>query len=120
VLVSWIVFALFWRSLAGLAAGVILLDLGVQANHISNQTRVLGLSAELRNRLNAVYMVMYFTGAAAGSFLGASAFSAFGWTGVSALGILLSAAALAAYFFVEVDAAAAADHVARRTAAAPQ
>jgi len=120
VLVSWIVFALFWRSLAGLAAGVILLDLGVQANHISNQTRVLGLSAELRNRLNAVYMVMYFTGAAAGSFLGASAFSAFGWTGVSALGILLSAAALAAYFLVEVDAAAAADHVARRTAAAPQ
>jgi predicted MFS family arabinose efflux permease len=120
VLVSWMVFALFWRSLAGLAAGVLLLDLGVQANHISNQTRVLGLSTELRNRLNAVYMVMYFTGAAAGSFLGAGAFGVFGWTGVTALGIVLSAAALAAYFFVEADAAAAADHVARRAVAAPQ
>jgi predicted MFS family arabinose efflux permease len=120
VLVSWIVFALLWRSLLGLAAGVILLDLGVQANHISNQTRVLGLSTELRSRLNAVYMVMYFTGAAIGSFLGASAFSAFGWTAVSALGIFLSAAALAAYFFVETDAAAAADHVARHAVAAPQ
>ena len=108
-LVAWILFALFWRSLLGLAAGVILLDLGVQANHISNQTRVLGLSAPLRNRLNAVYMVIYFVGAAAGSFLGAWAFSSSGWRGVSALGIGLSVLALLAWRFVAPEAAERAD-----------
>ncbi len=119
VLVSWVVFALLWRSLAGLALGVVLLDLGVQANHISNQTRVLGLSAEGRNRMNAVYMVLYFIGAAAGSFLGASAWSAFGWAGVSGLGVALSLAALVAFFTVDQGAARAADEHARLLDAAP-
>ncbi len=109
VLVSWAVFALLWRSLLGLATGVVLLDLGVQANHISNQTRVLGLSEGGRNRLNAVYMVFYFCGAAAGSFLGASAWSAYGWAGVTGLGFALALAALAAFFTVEPLAARAAD-----------
>lgn len=116
VLLSWGVFALFWRSLAGLAAGVVLLDLGVQANHIANQTRVLGLSAEGRNRINAVYMVIYFTGAATGSLLGASAWSASGWAGVSALGVGLSGLSLAAFFLVEPAAARAADAQIRETA----
>lgn len=109
VLASWIVFATLWRSLWGLGLGVILLDLGVQANHISNQTRVLGLSAPLRNRFNAIYMVMYFTGASLGSLFGASAFSAFGWQGVTTLGLALSAAALLAWRFVAPTEAATAD-----------
>lgn len=100
VLAGWIVFTLFWRSYVGLGAGVVLLDLGVQSNHISNQTRVLGISETLRNRLNAVYMVLYFAGAAAGSFLGAWAFSMAGWVGVSALGLGLSVLALLAWKFV--------------------
>ena len=107
VLVSWILFATGWRSLAGLAVGVLLLDLGVQSNHISNQARVLGLSAEFRNRLNTVYMVVYFAGGALGSMLGASAISAFGWAGTSALGIGFSLLALAAFFLIERRAAAA-------------
>ena len=109
VLLSWVVFALASRSLVGLALGVVLLDLGVQANHISNQTRVLGLSTQGRNRLNAVYMVIYFLGAAGGSLLGASAWSASGWSGVSALGLSLSLAALGVFFLVEPAAARAAD-----------
>ena len=113
VLVSWLVFALLWRSLGGLALGVVLLDLGVVANHISNQTRVLGLSHQGRNRMNALYMVLYFVGASGGSLLGASAWSAFGWAGVSGLGIGLSLAALLAFFVVEPGAARAADRLAR-------
>ena len=108
VLASWILFAVEWRSIAGLAVGVVLLDLGVQSNHISNQARVLGLSAEFRNRLNTVYMVVYFACGALGSMLGASAFSAFGWPGTSALGIGFSLLALAAFFLVERQAAASA------------
>lgn len=106
VLASWAIFALCWRSLLGIAAGVVLLDLGSQSNHISNQARVLGLSAGFRNRLNTVYMVAYFVGGALGSLLGAAAFAARGWAGTSALGIVLSLLGLLAFFAVERRAAA--------------
>ena len=82
-------------SLWGLAAGVVLLDLGAQANHISNQTRVYALRPEARSRLNTLYMVTYFAGGAFGSWLGTAAWSALGWPGVCAAGALLSLAALA-------------------------
>jgi predicted MFS family arabinose efflux permease len=109
VLAGWIVFAVWWKSLIALAAGVVLLDLGVQASHISNQARILGLSSTFRNRLNTVYMVLYFTGGAAGSMLGAAAFESFGWAGTSLLGIGFSVAALGVFFSVEREAAAMAD-----------
>jgi predicted MFS family arabinose efflux permease len=103
------------RSLLGIALGVVLLDAGVQASHISNQTRVLGLSAEERSRLNTVYMVSYFAGGAAGSMLGASAFASFGWPGVAVLGLALTLGALAVFFGFESEAARRADeHAAPR------
>jgi predicted MFS family arabinose efflux permease len=120
VLASYLVLGLLWRSLAGLALGVVLLDLGAQANHISNQATVLGLGAAIRNRLNTVYMVSYFVGGAAGSLLGGLAWDAFGWTGVSAVGIALSLAALAAFFGYERAAAFSVDRQAEAAQAPRQ
>jgi predicted MFS family arabinose efflux permease len=100
VLVSFAVFALWGRSLVGLVLGVLLLDLGVQANHISNQALVLGLAPDLTNRINTIYMVTYFAGGAAGSVLGAYSWSAGGWSAVTALGLGFAAAALLAFLTV--------------------
>ena len=100
VIASFGVFWLCGRWLVGLAVGVVLLDVGAQANHISNQSRVLGLSDELRNRLNTIYMVIYFGCGAGGSALGAWAWAAHGWSGVCSAGALLGTAALAAFFLV--------------------
>ncbi|BDG01239.1 MFS transporter [Anaeromyxobacter oryzae] len=94
VLASFGLLAVTGHSLAGLAAGVVVLDFGVQANHISNQTTVLGLSGEQRNRLNTVYMVTYFAGGALGSTAGAWAWNAAGWPGVCAAGAAFSALSL--------------------------
>jgi predicted MFS family arabinose efflux permease len=105
VLVSWLLFALAGRHLLGLAAGVVLLDLGVQANHISNQTRVLGLSGESLNRLNTVYMVAYFAGGALGSAAGGTAWAAGGWIAVCAAGAAFSTAGLIAFFAVSPESA---------------
>jgi len=91
-------FAVLWSSgdsLWGLGAGCILLDFGVQANHISNQTRIFALREGARSRLNTVYMVTYFTGGALGAYAGALAFSTAGWSGVCAIGAACAAAALA-------------------------
>jgi len=84
-------------SLWGLAAGVVLLDAGVQGTHISNQARIYAVRPEARNRMNTAYMVAYFVGGGAGSALGAWSWSAWGWPGVCAAGGLLAAAGLAAF-----------------------
>lgn len=86
LLLSFGVLGVVGQWLWGLALGVILLDLGAQANHISNQTRVYALRPEARNRLNTVYMVTYFAGGASGAWLGSLAWSRWGWSGVCAVG----------------------------------
>ncbi len=86
VALSFATFHFSHASLAGIALGVILLDAGAQANHLANQTVIYGLAPELRNRLNAVYMVSFFIGGAAGSALGAVAWDYAGWPGVCAIG----------------------------------
>jgi predicted MFS family arabinose efflux permease len=94
---SFGVFAGFGHQLAGMVTGVILLDLGVQCSHVSNQTRIYSLRPEARNRLNTVYMVSFFCGGAGGSLLGSQAWDRWGWQGVCAVCAFFLLVALAAF-----------------------
>jgi predicted MFS family arabinose efflux permease len=78
-------------------AGVVLLDLGVQVVHVSNQTRNYALRPDARSRLNTVYMVAYFVGGMVGSSLGATGWAVAGWAGVCAVGVLLPILAFGAF-----------------------
>ena len=69
---------------------MVLLDLGVQANLLTNQTVIYGLSPELRSRLNAVYMVVYYTGGSLGTVASAFAWSYGGWPAVCITGASLA------------------------------
>ena len=81
--------------IGALAIGVIVLDLGAQMTQVANQTRIFGLVPSARSRLNTVYMVVYFTGAAVGSALSTVIWAHWGWDGVCALAIgLIGLAAL--------------------------
>jgi len=51
-------------------AGIILIDIGQQAIHVTNQTRIYALVPEARNRLNTVFMSVSFVGASVGSAFG--------------------------------------------------
>ena len=62
------------------------MDLGVQAGHVANQTRIYSLIPAARSRLNTVYMVSYFIGGSIGSALGAYGWQRAGWLGVCAAG----------------------------------
>jgi predicted MFS family arabinose efflux permease len=94
VVAAFVLMGAAGHSLAALAAGVVLMDAGVQGSHISNQTRIFALNATLRNRVNSVYMVTYFIGGAFGSAIGSWAWAHGGWPGVCWCGGALGAAGL--------------------------
>lgn len=75
-----LVFA-FPQSLAALIAGIIIIDMGITSNQISNQSRIYSIRPEARNRINTVYMVSYFVAGSLGSYLGAWGWTAGGWSG---------------------------------------
>jgi predicted MFS family arabinose efflux permease len=97
MLLSFGVFALLGRTLFGMVLGVVLLDLGVQCSHVSNQALIYGLRPEARNRLNTVYMVTFFCGGAIGSLAGSQAWGRWGWTAVCGAGAGFLALALCAF-----------------------
>ena len=94
---AYVLLGLGGGYLAGLVLGVVLLDVGVQAAHISNQSLVFALRPAARSRLNTVYMTGYFTGGSLGSIAGGLAWTHFGWPGVCAAGAAFVALALAAH-----------------------
>ncbi len=81
-------------SLLALIAGFIILDLGAQAVHITNQNVVYGLRPEARNRINSLYMTSCFVGITVGSSAAAVVYASFGWTGVCVLGACFGAVML--------------------------
>jgi predicted MFS family arabinose efflux permease len=94
VIVSYIIYGFSSTSIIGLVAGVIIMDMGVQATHISNQAIIFSLRPEARNRVNTIYMVTYFIGGALGTLLASQAWSLYRWNGVVAMGLILSTGAL--------------------------
>ena len=77
----------------GLVVGVVVLDVGAQMMQVANQTRIFGLGAQARSRLNTIYMTMYFVGGALGSALATLAWSRWHWEGVCGLALVFIAAA---------------------------
>lgn len=100
ILLAFVLMGLTGATLLGLALGVMLLDAGVQASHLSNQTRIYALHPDLRNRLNAVYMVTYFLGGATGSALGGYAWQHEGWFAVCAVGAAFAVAGIVVLFAI--------------------
>lgn len=94
LVVSFIIFFFSGYSMVGLIIGVIAMDMGMQASHLSNQALIFALDPGARNRINTVYMVTYFLGGAVGSYLSSHVWNAYQWTGVSIMGIVLSSIAL--------------------------
>jgi predicted MFS family arabinose efflux permease len=97
IVVSFVVFYFSGHSFIGLIIGVIVMDMGVQATHISNQSLIFALRPEARNRINTIYMVAYFIGGGFGTYLAAQAWAHYKWTGVCVLGIAISVIAMAVH-----------------------
>jgi predicted MFS family arabinose efflux permease len=97
VMAGYILFYLFPNVLTGLIAGIVVMDLGLQGIHVSNQSRIYALLPDARNRLNTVFMTISFIGTSLGSALGLYMWGQGGWSSVGLAGVGLMLVALAIY-----------------------
>ncbi|MFH8793688.1 MFS transporter [Streptomyces sp. NPDC017941] len=95
LVLSWIPLALTGRSLWALAAGAIVLDLAVQAVHVTNQSVIYAHRPDAGSRVIGGYMMFYSAGSALGALASTSLYAAAGWGAVCVLGAGFSALALA-------------------------
>ncbi|MFJ1260087.1 MFS transporter [Cupriavidus sp. CuC1] len=91
---AFTVLALTRGTIAGLVAGVIVLDLGLQSGHVANMARNMSIRSDAMSRINTLYMTIRFAGGTLGSSLGIWAWSVWHWPGVCAAGLLLGCASL--------------------------
>lgn len=85
---SFAVLYLGQYSLLVLAVGVLMMDVGVQMGHVSNQSRIFRLMPSAQSRIQTAYMFCYFCGAAVGSLAGTWAWSHYGWAGVCCCAVI--------------------------------
>lgn len=94
LLLSWLPISYTEQSLFALVIGIILLDLAVQAVHVTNQSMIFVFRPQARSRMVAGYMIFYSIGSAAGSIASTHIYAQYGWHGVCLLGASVSAFAL--------------------------
>ena len=94
MLAAWVPIACLHTSLWLLVAGVLMLDLALQAVHVTNQSLIVAARPEAASRLVGGYMVFYSVGSAAGAIASTIVYAMAGWIGVCALGATISAGAL--------------------------
>jgi predicted MFS family arabinose efflux permease len=84
-------------NLAILVCCSIVLDAGVSASLVTGQRAIFALPAEVRSRLNGLYMALFFLGGALGSSLGGWMFAHHGWHGVLLTGLAFPLVGLVVY-----------------------
>jgi predicted MFS family arabinose efflux permease len=94
IIVSWAVFALGVWWAAALAIGAAVLDCGLRASMVANQTVINSLAADARSRSNTVFGLAVWSGNATGAFVASSALAHAGWLAVCGICALAAAAAL--------------------------
>ena len=94
LLLAWLPLSFMEASLWFLVIGIVLLDLGGQAIHVTNQSMIFRSSSAAHSRLVAVYMMFYAVGSGTGAMAATIVFGAAGWQGVCLLGAGVSALAL--------------------------
>ncbi|MBK0064650.1 MULTISPECIES: MFS transporter [unclassified Acinetobacter] len=97
LVISWTSFFFAKISLIFYVIGFGLINWGLALIHTSNQNIIFNLRPDAKSRLNAIYMTLYFAGAASGSAIGIFAWRHGGWvmTCSAGLGLTIFAALFA-------------------------
>lgn len=93
-LVAWGIAWQFGNTYLGLIATIILADIGAQCLQIANQSGCLKQLPEATNRVNTIFMTIFFIGGSLGTFCSGLGWSMAGWTGVCLTGCCFACASL--------------------------
>ena len=94
LLLAWWPLSLMDVSLWALVMGIVLLDLGGQALHVTNQSMIFRTRPDAHSRLVGLYMMFYAVGSGLGAISTTVTYARFGWQGVCLLGASVSLLAL--------------------------
>ncbi len=94
LLLAWWPLSMLGTSLGALLLGIVLLDLGGQALHVTNQSLILRNHPQAPGRLIGLYMLFYAAGSGVGALATTLVYANAGWDGVCALGAGISAVAM--------------------------
>jgi predicted MFS family arabinose efflux permease len=94
LLASWLPLWLASSSLWSLVIGIVMLDLGGQAIHVTNQSMIFRTQPESHSRLVGCYMLFYSIGSGMGAIASTMTYAVLGWPGVCLLGAGVSLLAL--------------------------
>lgn len=94
LLLAWWPLSLMEVSLWALVMGIVLLDLGGQALHVTNQSLIFRTRPDAHSRLVGLYMMFYAVGSGLGAICTTVTYARFGWQGVCMLGASVSLLAL--------------------------
>jgi predicted MFS family arabinose efflux permease len=75
-------------------AGAILLDCGIRAAIVANQTQITSVAVEARSRVNTVFGASIWGGNAMGAFIASTALAHLGWNAACTVAVVLAAVAL--------------------------
>lgn len=106
VLAAFVVFGFAALWIGAAIAGAVLLDCGLRATMVANQTLVNTAVPEARSRFNTVFGVSVWGGNAAGAFLASTALTRSGWLSVCAIAVTASCLALLLHLRAARSAAA--------------
>jgi len=101
LLLAWWPLSLMEVSLWALVIGIVLLDLGGQALHVTNQSLIFRTRPDAHSRLVGLYMLFYAVGSGLGAIGTTVTYAHFGWQGVCMLGALVSLLALAFWWITQ-------------------
>ncbi|WP_019457411.1 MFS transporter [Acinetobacter sp. GG2] len=94
LLSAWVPLSLMDYSLWALIIGIVLLDLGGQALHVTNQSMIFRTHPEAHSRLVGLYMLFYAVGSGLGAISTTVTYAYAGWLSVCTLGASVSCFAL--------------------------
>ncbi|PPT74866.1 MFS transporter [Xanthomonas arboricola] len=94
LLLAWWPLSLMEWSLWALVIGIVLLDMGGQALHVTNQSLIFRTTPEAHSRLVGLYMLFYAAGSGLGAIGATVTYARAGWQGVCLLGAAASLLAL--------------------------
>jgi predicted MFS family arabinose efflux permease len=94
VLAAFAVLELAAWSVAVVVLGAVLLDCGIRAAIVANQTQIASIAVDARSRVNTVFGASIWAGNATGAFVASMALAHFGWNTACTVAVFAATAAL--------------------------